>query len=276
MPNPANQPLPRAHLRPDRAPSRATQQAGKGRAYVSRKKSRQSGTPSANAPSRAGGENGMGRFRLRAAVIATRLGSPLGGMGRKRRTARHYSFAYDQPHSTGYGIAADLFNSKLMEISCGSMAVDQFPGRATGAGAPDAGKDPDRRHRLHDQFDRQRGDRRAGIKGAVDPLIFSAPKTSSIKAIADPRAGRGGAGNVRRDRQGRARVGARHARASRPVRQEAGGLGRRPEGLQGAGPGDADRGHAVPRLWGADRRTCRSAASTRRSRPGSSTSPRME
>jgi TRAP-type transport system periplasmic protein len=72
----------------------------------------------------------MGRFRLRAAVIATVLGA-LGGMGAQAEDARHYSFAYDQPHSTGYGIAADLFNSKL-EISRGSMAVDQFPGAQLG------------------------------------------------------------------------------------------------------------------------------------------------
>ena len=46
--------------------------------------------------------------------------------------ARHFSFAYDQPHSTGYGIAADLFNNKLMEIPSWSMAIDQFPGAQLG------------------------------------------------------------------------------------------------------------------------------------------------
>ena len=27
--------------------------------------------------------------------------------------AHHYSFGYDQPHTTGYGIAGDLFAAKL-------------------------------------------------------------------------------------------------------------------------------------------------------------------
>jgi tripartite ATP-independent transporter DctP family solute receptor len=44
----------------------------------------------------------------------------------------HYSFAYDQPHSTGYGIVADLFNAKLTELSHGTMQIDQFPGAQLG------------------------------------------------------------------------------------------------------------------------------------------------
>jgi tripartite ATP-independent transporter DctP family solute receptor len=45
---------------------------------------------------------------------------------------RHYSFAYDQPHTTGYGIAADIFGAKLADLSHGTMAVDQFPGAQLG------------------------------------------------------------------------------------------------------------------------------------------------
>jgi len=44
----------------------------------------------------------------------------------------HYSFGYDQPHSTGYGIAADLFNAKLTELSRGTITIDQFPGAQLG------------------------------------------------------------------------------------------------------------------------------------------------
>ena len=62
----------------------------------------------------------MGRWRLRAAVIA--LVMSLLRMAAQADSARHFSFAYDQPHSTGYGVAADLF--KLMEMSHGSMAID--------------------------------------------------------------------------------------------------------------------------------------------------------
>jgi len=46
--------------------------------------------------------------------------------------ARHFSFAYDQPHTTGYGIAGDIFADKLAELSKGSMVIDQFPGAQLG------------------------------------------------------------------------------------------------------------------------------------------------
>src|SRR5438105_1503260 len=41
---------------------------------------------------------------------------------------RHFSFAYDQPHTTAYGYAADVFGAKLKEVSKGAMIIDQFPG----------------------------------------------------------------------------------------------------------------------------------------------------
>lgn len=45
---------------------------------------------------------------------------------------QHFSFGYDQPHTTGYGYAADVFNAKLMELSKGTMTIDQFPGAQLG------------------------------------------------------------------------------------------------------------------------------------------------
>lgn len=45
---------------------------------------------------------------------------------------RHFSFGYDQPRTTGYGIAGDLFSAKLAELSHGSMMIDQFPGAQLG------------------------------------------------------------------------------------------------------------------------------------------------
>ncbi|MBV9906896.1 MAG: TRAP transporter substrate-binding protein [Hyphomicrobiales bacterium] len=73
----------------------------------------------------------MGRLRLRTAVFLVAI-AVLAGMAARADQTRHFSFAYDQPHSTGYGVAADLFNSKLMEMSRGSMAIDQFPGAQLG------------------------------------------------------------------------------------------------------------------------------------------------
>jgi tripartite ATP-independent transporter DctP family solute receptor len=45
---------------------------------------------------------------------------------------KKYTFGYDQPKSTAYGIAGDIFNAKLMELSKGTMGVDQFPGAQLG------------------------------------------------------------------------------------------------------------------------------------------------
>ena len=39
--------------------------------------------------------------------------------------ARHFSFAYDQPHTTAYGIAADTFANKLEELGHGTLVIDQ-------------------------------------------------------------------------------------------------------------------------------------------------------
>lgn len=45
---------------------------------------------------------------------------------------KHYSFGYDQPHTTGYGIAGDTFAAKLSELSGSTMLIDQFPGAQLG------------------------------------------------------------------------------------------------------------------------------------------------
>ena len=45
---------------------------------------------------------------------------------------RKFTFGYDQPHSTAYGIAADMFNARIMQLSGGKMSIDQFPGAQLG------------------------------------------------------------------------------------------------------------------------------------------------
>ena len=44
----------------------------------------------------------------------------------------HYRFAYDQPHNTGFGLAADIFASRLNELSKGAFIVDQYSGAQLG------------------------------------------------------------------------------------------------------------------------------------------------
>lgn len=66
-----------------------------------------------------------------AVIVAGLLG--LSGLGPAcAADARHYVFAYEQPHSTGFGIAADLFGAKLAELSGGTMVIDQYPGAQLG------------------------------------------------------------------------------------------------------------------------------------------------
>src|SRR5258707_10268339 len=46
--------------------------------------------------------------------------------------ARQFSFAYDQPPSPAYGIAANIFDAKLKELSGGKFSINQFPGAQLG------------------------------------------------------------------------------------------------------------------------------------------------
>jgi tripartite ATP-independent transporter DctP family solute receptor len=48
------------------------------------------------------------------------------------QAARQFSFAYDQPTTTAYGIAGNIFDAKLKELSGGTMSINQFPGGQLG------------------------------------------------------------------------------------------------------------------------------------------------
>ncbi len=52
--------------------------------------------------------------------------------GDAQAQAKHYRFAYDQPASTGFGIAGNVFSDKLKELSKGTMLIDQYPGAQLG------------------------------------------------------------------------------------------------------------------------------------------------
>ena len=45
---------------------------------------------------------------------------------------REFSFAYDQPKTTGYGFAGDLFEKTIGDLSGGTMKINQFPGAQLG------------------------------------------------------------------------------------------------------------------------------------------------
>jgi tripartite ATP-independent transporter DctP family solute receptor len=52
--------------------------------------------------------------------------------GAQAQDVREFSFGYDQPKTTGYGFAGDVFEQKLAEFSDGTMKVNQFPGAQLG------------------------------------------------------------------------------------------------------------------------------------------------
>src|SRR5213082_49975 len=69
---------------------------------------------------------------MRARTVFTALLPFLATAMTAEAAERHFSFAYDQPHTTAYGYAADVFGAKLKEVSKGGMIIDQFPGAQLG------------------------------------------------------------------------------------------------------------------------------------------------
>lgn len=72
--------------------------------------------------------------RARPAFAAALFGAGVAVLAQSAMAAdpRHYTFGYDQPHTTGYGIAGDIFADKLKDLSKGTMLIDQFPGAQLG------------------------------------------------------------------------------------------------------------------------------------------------
>ena len=60
------------------------------------------------------------------------IGAAVLGLSTDANAQRKFTFAYDQPPPTAYGIAADIFDAKLKELSGGKMSIDQFPGAQLG------------------------------------------------------------------------------------------------------------------------------------------------
>ncbi|MFY9685716.1 MAG: C4-dicarboxylate ABC transporter substrate-binding protein, partial [Pseudolabrys sp.] len=48
---------------------------------------------------------------------------------------RAFSFAYDQPKSSGYGVGATIFNNKLKELSKGTLSINEYPSAQLGTEA---------------------------------------------------------------------------------------------------------------------------------------------
>jgi TRAP-type C4-dicarboxylate transport system substrate-binding protein len=120
--------------------------------------------------------------RLSFAVVA------LAAMAHARHDAnaqRKFTFGYDQPRTTAYGIAATFFEAKLKEVSGGKMSIDQFPGAQLGQEPVSATEGALRRHRLRDHLDRECVDARAAGRRVLAALHLPR-QGSSRKTLADP------------------------------------------------------------------------------------------
>jgi TRAP-type transport system periplasmic protein len=68
----------------------------------------------------------------RGVLAAMALGATALMLPGAANAQRQFSFAYDQPNTTAYGIAAGIFDAKLKELSGGKMSINQFPGAQLG------------------------------------------------------------------------------------------------------------------------------------------------
>jgi len=68
----------------------------------------------------------------RSVLAALALSAAVLALPTDASAQRKFTFGYDQPRTTAYGIAADLFDAKLKELSGGKLSIDQFPGAQLG------------------------------------------------------------------------------------------------------------------------------------------------
>jgi tripartite ATP-independent transporter DctP family solute receptor len=69
---------------------------------------------------------------LRLGGVLAAVGLVLAAPDARAQSPQHFTFGYDQPHTTAYGFAGDTFAAKLNELSKGTMIIDQFPGAQLG------------------------------------------------------------------------------------------------------------------------------------------------
>ena len=71
----------------------------------------------------------------RMMLCAAMLGAMLALSPQANAQKREFTFAYDQPKTSGYGAAAEMFNKKLGELSKGTLAINQYPSAQLGTEA---------------------------------------------------------------------------------------------------------------------------------------------
>src|ERR1041384_5708033 len=74
----------------------------------------------------------MDRTIRRSLLAALAVGAAVLTLPSDANAQRKFTFGYDQPKTTAYGIAGDIFDAKLKELSGGKLSIDQFPGAQLG------------------------------------------------------------------------------------------------------------------------------------------------
>ena len=77
----------------------------------------------------------MSVHRASALISALLFGAALLVSTNALAQKREFSFAYDQPKNSGYGVGGEMFNKKLMELSKGTLSINQYPGAQLGTEA---------------------------------------------------------------------------------------------------------------------------------------------
>ncbi len=77
----------------------------------------------------------MSTTRLLPFVIALLGAAAIAAPTAAEAQNRQFSFAYDQPKTSGYSAGAEMFNKKLMEVSKGQFSINQYPGAQLGTEA---------------------------------------------------------------------------------------------------------------------------------------------
>jgi tripartite ATP-independent transporter DctP family solute receptor len=77
----------------------------------------------------------MSAIRLSSILSGLVLCAGLAASSAALAQNRQFSFAYDQPKSSGYGAGAEMFNKKLVELSKGTLSINQYPGAQLGTEA---------------------------------------------------------------------------------------------------------------------------------------------
>ena len=191
-------------------------------------------------------------YRRKAILCGLAIAATAGWISGAAAQTRTFSFAYDQPTTTAYGIAANIFDAKLKELTGGKMSINQFPGAQLG-------QEPQMLQKMR--------------AGDIDFVITSTANASTLapqagvfslhfifrdqnhlaKALADPAIAQEFRAMVKDSVQGAQvlgllTMGMRNMYSKKEVTSD-----RRRQGPEGSRAGDQDRGHAVPGLRRADR-----------------------